>query len=120
MIPGSAGARRAAPPASAPIAAAPANCASAARLLRFASFILAVPRALWSQWSVEIRPAQGAAGPGVGRLALVEHEPAVDDHRDDALGVVERLEIRGPVDDAGRVEDRHVGKLPGAQEATIA
>ena len=43
--------------------------------------------------------AQGAAGPGLGVLALVEDELAVDDHVLDSLAVLERLGVGGVVDD---------------------
>src|SRR4051794_21577213 len=62
---------------------------------------------------------EDAARPLRGHLAVVEHDAAVDDDVDDAVGVDERLLVRALVDDRRRIEDDDIGGHPRSQYAPI-
>src|SRR5437660_5986943 len=84
-------------------------------LKRSRLFVVSFPASLSAAWSSRSRPAGGTCyrdllvpecTPRAGTcvLAAVENRLAVDDHVDDAFAVLERVFVRGVVDNLGRIE----------------
>src|SRR5262249_11498204 len=63
--------------------------------------------------------ANGAARTRPGVLAPIEHNLAVDDDVLDPLAVLKRIFVRGPVDDALRVEQGQVGVASRPEDAEV-
>src|SRR5205085_4897606 len=63
--------------------------------------------------------SQSLARPGTSGLALIQHQPAINDHVFDALAVAKGLIVGGMVDHTLRVEHGHVGTGARTQQAAV-